>query len=153
MSFNSPKVPASDLENPAKPFYKDDYATIELDESIPCVRMTLNGLPRYSEHYHLVQAKRLELMNREIKNYPRLHMLTDSRTAGPVLDEDVAHFKMFILPAMERAGIRCLAIVMPENKFTQLTIKEMTESASLIQIKYFEAVRDAKLWLRKMTAS
>jgi hypothetical protein len=153
MSFIAPKVSASDLENSVKPFYKDDYATIELDESIPCVRMTLRGLPRYSEHYHLVQAKRLELMNREIKNYPRLHMLTDSRTAGPVLDEDVAHFKMFILPAMERAGIRYLAIVMPENKFTQLTIKEMTESASLMQIKYFESSRDAKLWLRKMTTS
>lgn len=153
MSFSPPEVFAGELDNPVRPFYKDEYATIELDESIPCVKMTLNGLPRYSEHYHLVQAKRLELMNREIRNYPRLHMLTDSRTASPVLDQDVAHFKMFILPAMERAGIRCLAIVMPENKFTQLTIKEMTESASLIQIKYFESVRDAKLWLRKMTVS
>jgi hypothetical protein len=153
MSFTAPKTTVNDLKSTIKPFYQDDYATIELDESIPCVRVTLNGLPRYSEHYHFVQAQRLALMNQEIKNYPRLHMLTDSRTAGPVLDEDVAHFKMFILPAMERAGIRCLAIVIPENKFTQLTIREMTENARVMQVRYFESIRDAKLWLRKMTNS
>jgi hypothetical protein len=151
MSFTESTTFVSSSRNMVKPFYKDEYATIELDDSIPCIRLTLNGIPRYSEHYNQVQAKRLELMNQEIKNYPKLHMLTDSRTAGPVLDEDVDHFKMFILPAMERAGVRCLAIVLPSNKFTQLTIKEMTENARVMKVRYFESMREARLWLRKMT--
>lgn len=130
-------------------FYKDDYATIELDDSVPCVRLTLNGIPRHSEHYQLIQQKRLELMKLEIKNYPRLHMLTDSRNAGPVLDEDVAHFKNQVLPEMEKAGIRRLAIVMPANKFTRLTIKEMTETSAVIAIRYCDSIREAKHWLRK----
>src|SRR5688572_28417967 len=116
MSFVQSTGTLKTLQDMLKPFYTDDYATIELDDSIPCIRLTLTGIPRYSEHYHFVQAKRLELINREIKNFPKLHMLTDSSNAGPVLDEDVAHFKTFILPAMERAGIRCLAIVLPSNK-------------------------------------
>lgn len=153
MIFAASTVLRKSQKTMIKPFYQDEYATIELDESIPCVLLTLNGVPRYSEHYNLVQEKRLELMNREIRNFPKLHMLTDSSNAGPVLDEDVAHFKTFVLPAMERAGIKCLAIVVPNNKFTQLTIKEMTESARVMKIRYFESLREARLWLRRMTVS
>lgn len=134
-------------------FYRDDYATIEIDDSVPCVRLTLNGVPRYSEHYQLVQQKRLELMKLEIKNYPKLHMLTDSRQAGPVLDEDVSHFRNYVMPEMEKAGVRCLAIVMPANKFTRLTIKEMTDMSRIIAIRYCDTMREAKHWLRKMTLS
>jgi hypothetical protein len=134
-----------------KPFFKDEYATIELDETIPCVKLTLNGIPRYSEHYQFVQAKRLDLMREQIRNYPKLHMLTDSRTAGPVLDEDVEYFKNKVMPEMEKAGVRYLAIVMPKNKFTQLTIKEMTEHTPIMTVKYFESMREARYWLRKMT--
>ena len=96
MSFVEFAPTLSSSECMVKAFYQDEYATIELDDSIPCIRLTLNGVPRYSEHYNFVQKKRLELMYQEIKNYPKLHMLTDSRTAGPVLDEDVLHFRMHI---------------------------------------------------------
>lgn len=139
------------LQPETSTFFKDEYAVIELDDSIPCIRLTLTGVPRHSDHYRQIQSTRLDLMRREVKNYPKLHMLTDSRTAGPVLDEDVAHFRLHVLPEMQRAGIRCLAIVMPVSKFTQLTIREMTENTGGIQVKYFESMREARLWLRKMT--
>lgn len=151
MSFAQFTPTLSSSECMVKPFYQDEYATIELDDSVPCIRLTLNGVPRYSEHYNFVQKKRLELMQQEIHNYPKLHMLTDSRTAGPVLDEDVQYFKTNVMPAMERAGIRYLAIVMPASKFTQMTIREMTEDLRVITVQYFESMREARHWLRKMT--
>ena len=151
MSFEAITQTLSSSQSMVKPFYQDEYATIELDDTIPCIRLTLNGVPRYSEHYHLVQRKRMELMRQEIRNYPKLHMLTDSRTAGPVLDEDVLYFKDQVLSEMEKAGIRYLAIVMPRSKVTQLTIKEMTEKTEVITVRYFESIREARLWLRKMT--
>jgi hypothetical protein len=144
--------PLTASESMVKAFYKDEYATIELDESIPCIKLTLNGVPRYSEHYNFVQMKRLELMRREIRNYPKLHMLTDSRTAGPVLDEDVAYFRSHVMPEMEKAGVRYLAIVMPSSKFTQLTIREMIGEAAIMKVQFFDSIRDARHWLRKMTA-
>jgi hypothetical protein len=151
MSFSELTPTLSSLQTMVKPYYKDDYAIIELDDSIPCIRLTLNGMPRYSEHYNHVQEKRLALMRQEVKNYPKLHMLTDSRTAGPVLDDDVNYFKTVVMPEMEKGGIRCLAIVMPSNKFTQLTIRDMTEQTRIMKIKYFESMREARHWLRKMT--
>lgn len=151
MSFIELTPGITSLQNMVKPFYKDEYATVELDDSIPCIRLTLTGVPRFSEHYQLIQSKRMELMRQEVKNYPKLHMLTDSRAAGPVLDEDVAYFKGSVLPEIEKAGIRFLAIVMPSSKFTQLTIREMTETTRVLTVKGFESMREARLWLRKMT--
>lgn len=151
MSFAELTPTVSSSPSMIKPFYQDEYATIELDDSIPCVRITLDGVPRYSEHYQYVQGKRLELMQNEIRNYPKLHMLTDSRTAGPVLDEDVQYFKKQVMPEMEKAGIRYLAIVMPKNRFTMLTIQEMTEEVRVMTVRYFESMREARHWLRKMT--
>lgn len=138
-------------ESIAKPFFKDEYATVELDDSIPCIKLTLEGIPRYSEHYQFVQQKRLELIKQEIGNYPKLHMLTDSRMAGPVLDEDINYFKTHIMPEMEKIGIRYLAVVMPSSKFTRLSIKEMEEGAAVMKVRNFESIREARSWLRKMT--
>lgn len=129
-------------------FYQDEYATLELDESVPCVRMKLNGMPRHSDHYQLIQRKRLELMREGMKRHKLLHMLTDSRTAGPVIEEDVQYFRDAILPEMEHAGVRYLAIVMPSNVFTRMTIQDMTGNTGLITVKYFDLIREAREWLR-----
>lgn len=134
-------------------YYEDEYATIELDESIPCVRLKLEGLPRFSEHYQFVQTKRMELIHREIKNHKQLHMLTDSRMAGPVLPEDIKYFKDFVMPEMERAGIRYLAIVMPISFFTRITIGEMTADSGSIEVRYFDSLREAREWLRSKSSS
>jgi len=72
-------------ESMVKPFFKDEYATVELDDTIPCVKLTLNGIPRYSEHYQFVQTKRLQLMHEQIRNYPKLHMLAAFATATCLL--------------------------------------------------------------------
>jgi hypothetical protein len=134
-----------------KPFYKDEYATLELDDSIPCIKLTLDGIPRYSEHYQFVQQKRLELIRQEVGNYPKLHMLTDSQTAGPVLDEDVQYFKDHVMPAMEKMGIKYLAVIMPNSKFTRLSIAEMERARQSMEVRNFESMREARSWLRKMT--
>lgn len=134
-----------------KLFYKDEYATIELDDEVPCVKLTLQGVPRFSEHYQLVQVKRLELMHREISNFEILHMLTDSRAAGPVLNEDVDFFKLNILPEMERVGIRYLAVVMPTGKFTRMTVQEMVADANTMEVRTFDDMRQARAWLKGKT--
>lgn len=148
MSLTEALSPAKSLATPAPVYYEDSYAKLEFDASIPCVKLTLDGVPRYSEHYQFVQRKRIELLRRESKKFGRINLLTDSSTAGPVLDEDVNFFKQQILPELERAGVRFLAIVMPESRFTQLTIREMTERSRSITVKFFDSMREARAWLR-----
>ena len=148
ISDNSKRSVPSRFTPEVKLFYQDEYATIELDESVPCVKLKLDGMPKSSEHYKLVQEKRMELMHRESKRHKLLHMLTDSRKAGPVLDEDVEYFRKSVLPEMEQAGVRYLAIVNPTSLFTRLTVQEMTESASLLTVRGFDSVREAREWLK-----
>jgi len=128
--------------------FMDEYATIELDESIPCIKLKLEGTPRSSDHYRLVQDKRMELMRQEAKRHKLLHMLTDSRKAGPVLDEDVEYFRTHVLPEMEQSGVRYLAIVRPKSIFTRMTVQEMTENAGLLTVRGFDSVREAREWLK-----
>jgi hypothetical protein len=129
-------------------YYQDEYATLELDESVPCVKLKLDGMPRFSEHYQFVQTKRLELMKEGLKRHKMLHMLTDSRNAGPVLEEDVKFFRDSVMPEMEKAGVRYLAIVMGPNVFTRMTIQDMTSNTNLVNVRMFDSVREAREWLR-----
>ena len=129
-------------------YYQDEYATIEIDESVPCVKMKLENMPRSSDHYRLIQTKRLEAMREGLKRHKLLHMLTDSRTAGPVLDDDVKYFREQVMPEMERAGVRYLAIVMPSSIFTRITIQDMTSNSPLMNVRYLDTVREAREWLR-----
>lgn len=131
-----------------KLYYMDEYATIEIDESIPCIKLKLEGFPRSSDHYHLVQQKRMELLHQESKRHKLLHMLTDSRKAGPVIDEDVEYFRNQVLPDMEKAGVRYLAIVRPNSIFTRMTVQEMTQNAQLVNVRIFDSVREAREWLK-----
>jgi hypothetical protein len=128
--------------------FMDEYATIELDESIPCIKLKLEGVPRSSDHYRLIQDKRMELMRQEAKRHKLLHMLTDSRKAGPVLDEDVEYFRSHVLPEMDRAGVRYLAIVRPKSVFTRMTVQEMTQNAGQLTVRGFDSVREAREWLK-----
>lgn len=131
-----------------KQFYRDEYVTIELDDEVPCVKATVQGLPRFSEHFQLVQVKRLELLHQEIKNFELLHLLTDSRQAGPILDVDVEFFKLSVLPEIESMGIKFWAIVLPKSKFTRFAIREMTADSKLIEFSNFEDIREARAWLK-----
>jgi hypothetical protein len=52
------------------------------------------------------------------------------------------------MPEMETAGVKFLAIVMPSNVFTRMTIQDMTGNSKLINIRYFDSIREAREWLR-----
>ena len=130
-------------------FYEDKYASVSVVESVPCVKVKLSGFPQGSDHYQFVQSKLLETIRNQISNYCRLHLLTDSTEAGLVLDEDITYFKTTIIPAMEDAGIRYHAIVLPQN-FCARWIRNQTALPNRkLKVEYFESVLSAFKWLKK----
>jgi hypothetical protein len=131
-----------------KKFYEDQYAMVSFVESIPCIKVRLSGVPHSSEHYQFVHTKLLEFINLEVDNYCRLHLLTDSSKAGVVLDEDLTFYRMTVVPAMEKAGIRYHAIVLPESLFARLFINQISLSTKKLKVEYFNTVSGACKWLR-----
>jgi hypothetical protein len=131
-----------------KKFYEDQYAMVSFVESIPCIKVRLSGVPQSSDHYQFVNEKLLECISSEISNYCRLHLLTDSTKAGLVLDEDIAYYKMNVIPAMEKAGIRYHAIVLPESLFGRLFIDQVSLSTKKLRVEYFNTIGGASKWLK-----
>jgi hypothetical protein len=130
-------------------FYEDNYASVSVVESVPCVKVKLSGFPQGSDHYQFVQGKLLETIRNQISNYCRLHLLTDSTEAGLVLDEDMTYFKTTIIPAMEDAGIRYHAIVLPQNFYARWIRSQTALSNRKLKVEYFDSVLSAFKWLKK----
>ncbi len=131
-----------------KKLYEDEYAMVSFVESIPCIKVKLFGVPHSSDHYQFVQSKLVESIYLEIENYCRLHMLTDSSKAGLVLEEDVDYYKMNVVPAMEKAGIRYHAIVLPESLIVRLILNQTSLSTKKITVEYFNTLSGASKWLK-----
>lgn len=132
-----------------KTFYSDQYASLSVVESVPCIKVKLSGVPRGSDHYQLIQSKLLEIIRNQIHKYCRLHLLTDSTEAGLVLDEDMLYYKMNIIPRLEEAGIRYHAIVLPQNFFARWIRSQSTISHRKLKVEFFDRLRDARRWLKK----
>ena len=131
-----------------KKFYEDQYASVTFVESIPCIKVKVSGVPHSSEHFQFVHGKLLECIHTEIENYCRLHLLTDNTKAGLVLEEDIDFYKMNVLPAMEKAGIRYHAVVLPESLFVRLIVNQTNLSTKKITVEYFNTISGACKWLR-----
>jgi hypothetical protein len=130
-------------------FYEDRYASVSVVESVPCVKIKLSGFPTGSDHYQFVQSKLLETIRDQISRYCRLHLLTDSTEAGLVLDEDITYYRMNIIPAMEEAGIRYHAIVLPQNFFARWIRNQTAFSSRKLKVEYFDNILSAFKWLRR----
>jgi hypothetical protein len=130
-------------------FMKMRYAIVSFVESIPCIKATFSGVPHCSEHYKLVHLKLLQFIQIEIGKYARLHLLTDSTKAGIVLEEDLAYYKMHILPAIGAAGIRYHAIVLPESAFGKFFIRQASLSTKKLKVECFNTVASASKWLKQ----
>jgi hypothetical protein len=130
-------------------FYEDEYASVSVVESVPCVKIKLSGFPTGSDHYRFVQSKLLETIWNQINNFCRLHLLTDSTEAGLVLEEDIMYYKMNIIPRLEEAGIRYHAIVLPPNFVARWIRNQMEFSNRKLTVKFFDTLRDARRWLKK----
>jgi len=130
-------------------FYEDEYASVSVVESVPCIKIKLSGFPTGSDHYRFVQSKLLETIWNQIHNFCRLHLLTDSTEAGLVLEEDIMYYKMNIIPRLEEAGIRYHAIVLPPNFVARWIRNQMDFSNRKLKVKFFDTLLDARRWLKK----
>jgi hypothetical protein len=136
------------IPDPQKKFYQDQYASVTFVESVPCIKVKLNGVPQSSEHYQFVHNKLMDFISAGKKNYFRLHLLTDNSKAGLVLDEDINFYKMNVIPAIEEAGIRYHAIVLPENSFLRVILNQISLSTKKVKVEYFNSLTSASRWLR-----
>jgi hypothetical protein len=131
-----------------KQLYHDQYASVTFNDAIPCIKIKINGVPQSSEHYQFIHLKVMDFIFAGKKDYVDLRLLTDNSEAGLVLDEDIDFYETTVVPAMERAGIRYHAIVLPEKSLLRFVLSQRLSSTKKVKVAFFDSARRASYWLR-----
>jgi hypothetical protein len=147
MKIQNKSVTVDTFVTPKK-FYEDQYASVSFVESVPCVKLTLSGVPHSSDHFQFVHSKVVEFVNLEVDNYCKLHLLTDSTHSGLVLQDDISFYQANIIPALEKAGIRYHAIVLPHSILGKIVLSETSLSTKKLKVEFFNNVSGACKWLK-----
>lgn len=128
-------------------YYSDNYASIEWDADLKCIKTTITGIPRHSHHFRLIQRKRIEFISLLKERFGDFNLLTDSRKAGPLIPEDVSFFKSKIVPRLASLGVTRMAVLEPESIFSRLVVRDMVEGSTKVKLQVFSDENQAKDWL------
>lgn len=79
-------------------------------------------------------------------NNPVKTIISDTLNQGVVKPEDT-EYAGSVMPAMFQKGLRAMAFVIPENIFTQLSLKRFADQEKSENVQYFKTVPEASSWL------
>lgn len=75
-------------------------------------------------------------------------IISDTLNQGVVKPEDT-EYAASVMPTLFRKGLRKMAFVIPENIFTQLSLKKFADKERNENVQYFKSVSDAQKWINQ----
>jgi hypothetical protein len=73
-------------------------------------------------------------------------IISDTLNQGVVKPEDT-EYAGSVMPKLVAKGLKGMAFVIPENIFTQLSLKKFADNEQTKSVQYFKSVKDASAWL------
>ncbi len=73
-------------------------------------------------------------------------IVSDTLNQGVVKPEDT-EYAGSVMPVIFAKGLKAMAFVIPENIFTQLSLKRFADQEQSDNVQYFKSVPDAHTWL------
>ena len=73
-------------------------------------------------------------------------IMSDTLNQGVVKPEDTEYANS-AMPKLVGKGLRAMAFVIPENIFTQLSLKKFADNEQTKSVQYFKSTREAGVWL------
>jgi hypothetical protein len=73
-------------------------------------------------------------------------IMSDTLNQGVVKPEDT-EYAGAAMPKLVGKGLKAMAFVIPENIFTQLSLKKFADNEQTKSVQYFKSVSDASKWL------
>jgi hypothetical protein len=128
-----------------KDLFQNDFQTIQLDESVPCLVYRVGRLPSSSESIreggrNMVKFSQL---------YPVKSVLVVAGGSMGILFEDIEWNSLYVTPRLIEAGIKKIAIVGLDNDLVKMSVQEymeLTANAPLHQF-VFKTEDEARAWL------
>jgi hypothetical protein len=123
-------------------YFENSLAQVIYDGSVPCVCISIQGF-LLSDEYREIMDKALELM--KIKKTGNL--LGDLSTSSLIAEEDQEWTNNEWAKRAVSEGFRYNAIIISKDIFTQMSINEIVEKKTVVEVRYFDNESSAKTWL------
>jgi len=76
-------------------------------------------------------------------------IVSDTLAQGVVKPEDT-EYASAVMPKLVARGLKAMAFVIPENIFTQLSLKKFADNEKSDVVQYFRSTQEANVWLDKV---
>ncbi|MCS6968146.1 MAG: hypothetical protein RMJ44_06110 [Cytophagales bacterium] len=96
--------------------------------------------------YRLIMNHAIKLL----KAHKTSKMLGNTQQSEVIFPEDQDWTNQNWAPRAIESGLRYNAIVLSEDLYGRLAVEQITESAKVVQVKYFKSVEQAQRWLKKV---
>jgi hypothetical protein len=127
--------------------YDDEFITLSIDESVPCLEW-IGKKFMSSEEFRVSEEKSLQFYKQFKGKYPRFEWFVDARNIGPIGTEDTQWVVEKILPQFAAAGLKKEVFVIPTSALGKIVLRNYVSSAGkVIEIQAFSTVEEAKNWL------
>ncbi|HTJ48470.1 MAG TPA: hypothetical protein VL443_03370 [Cyclobacteriaceae bacterium] len=127
-------------------------STIEYDPTVPCLIDTVTEF-LYSVEFKEHMNKGLELLIEKKKDHGEIGWLANTKSVVVFPDDDTKWIIEDWFPRLVEAGIRHIAMVLPEDELVLMSNDVFDENydevAKELVIKHFKDIDSAREWLAK----
>ena len=132
---------------------KKSFAEFKFNPEIPCVEMHWNGFVKSDSFRGILEEARIHFENLK-ETYPNLGWLADTIKLRVISKEDRIWVENEYNPKLFQSGLQYMAIVMPEEIFGQMSIKDIVSDndkhVNTYHMKLFDNEKEAKNWLKNV---
>ena len=123
--------------------HQNSKVTIEYDQANKRLTQTWTGFISSEEFRKAIDQTVAFAERNQV-----ISIISDTLNQGVVKPEDT-EYAASVMPKLFKSGLRKMAFVIPENIFTQLSLKRFADKEKTDDVQYFKSVSEAKMWLNK----
>ncbi len=123
--------------------HQNSNVKIEYDSVTKRLTQTWTGFI-VSKEFRIAIDKTVEFANQN----PVVAIVSDTLNQGVVKPEDT-EYAASVMPALFEKGLKKMAFVLPENIFTQFSLKRFASKGESELVQYFRTLGEADDWINK----
>ncbi len=127
----------------------NDYVNVEYNDQTEVITLTWLDNPTSEEIRTGLNAGRDFVKENSLKKW-----IGDTKLLGAIGDEDLDWINNSWFPTLLEAGIRKMAVIIPENVFGQMCVEDImgtVDTSTGFVSRYFDNVEDATTWILEET--
>jgi hypothetical protein len=135
-----------------KQLYDDGYISIYVDGQESLLYYKIVGYPKFSDIIHHGHDLLFEIMHKKKENAP-VHLIADLLEAKILLTRDIKFIAKTSYPRLAKAGIKNLAILLPDDLHVKLNVQKTIEylgTGIFEHLQLFPSPEEAFIWFRSI---